>query len=174
MIVGHKALARFKISNTNKVPCDVVFTLKPIASRSASKQQQDIFEVDPPRVQIPNHSYAYVTASFTPPSMQVCFVMFSSDYVQFLMFTEVSQPVDKDKVLCLSFSHLNVSSLNTTGSEIVSGLHVRKLLVFCGIPVVLDVFTHRIFPHLLSPIGDYIVVIVRNNPLKQTDSTPIH
>lgn len=70
VIVGRKATARFKISNNQKVPCDVVFTVKPVLVKGSSKLQ-DIFEVDPPRAQIMNHSHVYATVTFTPPSMQV-------------------------------------------------------------------------------------------------------
>ncbi|XP_046359897.2 hydrocephalus-inducing protein homolog isoform X3 [Haliotis rufescens] len=69
VIVGRRAKARFKISNTNKVPCDVVFTLKPILTKGAPKVL-DIFEVEPSRTQIANHSHSYITITFTPPSMQ--------------------------------------------------------------------------------------------------------
>ena len=70
VIVGRKARARFKVSNTNKVPCDVVFTLKPMTTKGIPKML-DIFEVEPARAQIPNHSHTYITVTFTPPSMQV-------------------------------------------------------------------------------------------------------
>lgn len=70
VIVGRRAVARFKIANNQKVPCDVVFTVKPIIAKGASRQQE-IFEVDPPRAQIMNHSYVYASVAFTPPSMQV-------------------------------------------------------------------------------------------------------
>ncbi|XP_052229341.1 hydrocephalus-inducing protein homolog isoform X3 [Dreissena polymorpha] len=69
VIVGRKATARFKISNNQKVPCDVLFSVKPLALKGSSKNQ-DIFEVDPPRAQIMNHSHVYATVTFTPPSMQ--------------------------------------------------------------------------------------------------------
>ncbi|XP_070194710.1 hydrocephalus-inducing protein homolog isoform X4 [Littorina saxatilis] len=69
VIVGRKAKARFKISNTTKVPCDVVFQLKPVTLKGAPKIQE-IFDVEPPRAQVANHSYMYVTVTFTPPSMQ--------------------------------------------------------------------------------------------------------
>ena len=74
VIVGRKATARFKISNNQKVPCDVVFTVKPVAAKGASKQQ-DIFEVEPSRAQVMNHSYVYATVTFTPPSMQVSWLI---------------------------------------------------------------------------------------------------
>ncbi|CAL1528045.1 unnamed protein product [Lymnaea stagnalis] len=69
VIVGRTAKARFKISNHNKVPCDVAFTLKPISLKGAPKTPE-VFDLDPPKVQIANHSFVYVTVSFTPPSMQ--------------------------------------------------------------------------------------------------------
>ncbi|XP_071173399.1 hydrocephalus-inducing protein homolog isoform X10 [Mytilus edulis] len=69
VIIGRKAKARFKICNTNKVMCDVVFSVKPTNVKRAG-QNQDIFEVDPPRAQISHHSHVYATVTFTPPSMQ--------------------------------------------------------------------------------------------------------
>ncbi|XP_052816168.1 hydrocephalus-inducing protein homolog isoform X2 [Mya arenaria] len=69
VIVGRKATARFKISNNQKVPCDVVFSVKPMNAKGSSKHQ-DIFEIDPPRAQVMNHSHVYATVTFTPPSMQ--------------------------------------------------------------------------------------------------------
>ena len=53
-----------------QVPCDVVFTLKPVQVKGAPKTQ-DVFDLDPPRMQIANHSFMYATVTFTPPSMQV-------------------------------------------------------------------------------------------------------
>ncbi|XP_064641495.1 hydrocephalus-inducing protein-like isoform X2 [Lineus longissimus] len=69
VIVGSKAKARFKITNMNKVPCDVLFNIKPILSKHMSKSQ-DIYEVEPARAQIAAHSYTYASVTFTPPSMQ--------------------------------------------------------------------------------------------------------
>ncbi|XP_041375521.1 hydrocephalus-inducing protein homolog [Gigantopelta aegis] len=77
VIVGRKAKARFKISNTNKVPCDVVFTLKPMTTKGVPKML-DIFEVEPARAQIANHSHTYITVTFTPPSMQSFSAMFEA------------------------------------------------------------------------------------------------
>ncbi|KAK7505819.1 hypothetical protein BaRGS_00003090 [Batillaria attramentaria] len=77
VIVGRKAKARFKISNTTKVPCDVLFQLKPVSQKGAPKVQE-IFEVEPQRAQIANHSHMYVTISFTPPSMQAYNAMFEA------------------------------------------------------------------------------------------------
>lgn len=70
VIVGRKAVARFKISNNQKVPCDVVFTVKPVVAKGTARQQE-IFEIEPARAQIMNHSHVYATVTFTPPSMQV-------------------------------------------------------------------------------------------------------
>ncbi|KAL3860158.1 hypothetical protein ACJMK2_010318 [Sinanodonta woodiana] len=69
VIVGRKAKARFKISNNQKVPCDVAFSIKVPPAKGTAKQL-DVFEVDPPRMQIMNHSYVYATVTFTPQSMQ--------------------------------------------------------------------------------------------------------
>ena len=70
VLVGVKAKARFKISNVLKVPCDVLFSVKPAQAKHTTKQSE-VFEVEPTRAQIASHSHVYVTVSFQPPSMQV-------------------------------------------------------------------------------------------------------
>uniref|UniRef100_A0A2C9K9X8 HYDIN/VesB/CFA65-like Ig-like domain-containing protein n=1 Tax=Biomphalaria glabrata TaxID=6526 RepID=A0A2C9K9X8_BIOGL len=77
VIVGRTAKARFKISNNNKVPCDVAFTLKPTNIKGSPKTS-DVFDLEPSRIQIANHSFTYVTISFTPPSMQSYSAMFEA------------------------------------------------------------------------------------------------
>ena len=70
VLVGAKERARFKISNTTKVPCDVTFSIKTAQSRGSAKAPE-VFEVEPPRAQIGAHSHVYAVVSFSPPSMQV-------------------------------------------------------------------------------------------------------
>ncbi|XP_033625714.1 hydrocephalus-inducing protein homolog [Asterias rubens] len=69
VLVGRKVKARFKISNANKVSCDVLFACKLVTSKPSSKLQ-DIFEVEPSRASIPAHSHVYAMVTFGPPSMQ--------------------------------------------------------------------------------------------------------
>ena len=53
-----------------QVPCDVVFSVKPISSRSSARWH-DVYEVEPQRAAIQPHSFVYATVTFQPPSMQV-------------------------------------------------------------------------------------------------------
>ncbi|KFQ85082.1 Hydrocephalus-inducing protein, partial [Phoenicopterus ruber ruber] len=69
VLVGHRATARFKISNVNKVPCDVVLSIKPTPAPCASRVS-DAFEVDPVRMCVPSRSHAFATVTFTPQTMQ--------------------------------------------------------------------------------------------------------
>ncbi|XP_075621905.1 hydrocephalus-inducing protein homolog [Balearica regulorum gibbericeps] len=69
VLVGHRATARFKIRNVDKVPCDVVLSIKPIPSKPNS-YVSDIFEVDPVRMCVPSRSHAFATVTFTPQTMQ--------------------------------------------------------------------------------------------------------
>ncbi|NXE09199.1 HYDIN protein, partial [Lophotis ruficrista] len=69
VLVGHRATARFKIRNVDKVPCDVVLSIKPISSKLNS-HISDIFEVDPVRMHVPSRSHAFATVTFTPQTMQ--------------------------------------------------------------------------------------------------------
>ena len=65
--VGHKAKARFKLSNPYKVPCDVNMTVKTMQHKS---RLGDIFEVEPSKANIPPHSHVFATVTFTPSAMQ--------------------------------------------------------------------------------------------------------
>nr|XP_032813560.1 hydrocephalus-inducing protein homolog isoform X3 [Petromyzon marinus] len=68
-IVGHRATARFKILNCKRVPCDVVFYVKPVSSKAAARIG-DIFSVEPARACVPSHSHMYAEVSFIPQAMQ--------------------------------------------------------------------------------------------------------
>ncbi|XP_035754612.1 hydrocephalus-inducing protein [Egretta garzetta] len=69
VLVGHRATARFKIRNVNKVPCDVVLSIKPVPGKLNSRLS-DVFEVDPVRMCVPSRSHAFATVTFTPQTMQ--------------------------------------------------------------------------------------------------------
>lgn len=66
VVVGRKAKARFKLSNSQKVPCDVTLSIKPIQAKYSSKTVE-CFDVEHPlKLQIPAHSHTYATILFTP------------------------------------------------------------------------------------------------------------
>ena len=50
-----------------QVPVDITVLLKPY---SAKQKVNDIFEVEPNKVQIPPHDAIYVTVTFSPLAMQ--------------------------------------------------------------------------------------------------------
>ncbi|XP_078720178.1 hydrocephalus-inducing protein homolog isoform X2 [Lampetra fluviatilis] len=68
-VVGRRATARFKILNCKRVPCDVVFYVKPVSSKAAARIG-DIFSVEPARACVPSHSHMYAEVSFIPQAMQ--------------------------------------------------------------------------------------------------------
>eukprot|EP00731_Ephydatia_muelleri_P026704 Em0018g804a len=70
VIVGQSAKARFKISNPNKIPCDVNILVKS-SSVQKVKGAADIFEVEPSKVNIPSHSHVYAVVTFRPTAMQL-------------------------------------------------------------------------------------------------------
>ncbi|XP_075290237.1 hydrocephalus-inducing protein homolog isoform X3 [Opisthocomus hoazin] len=69
VVVGHRATAHFKIRNVNKVPCDVVLSIKPIPGKFKSRVS-DVFEVDPVKMRVPSRSHAFATVTFTPQKVQ--------------------------------------------------------------------------------------------------------
>ncbi|KAM6409238.1 hydrocephalus-inducing protein homolog [Rhynochetos jubatus] len=69
ILVGQRATARFKIHNADKIPCDVVLSIKPSSGKLYSRVS-DVFVVDPVRMCVPSHSHAFATVTFTPQTMQ--------------------------------------------------------------------------------------------------------
>ncbi|XP_076989079.1 hydrocephalus-inducing protein homolog isoform X4 [Tamandua tetradactyla] len=69
VLVGHRASARFKISNVGKIACDVNVVVKPISNKAIARIV-DIFEVEPNKMCVASRSHAFVTVSFTPQTMQ--------------------------------------------------------------------------------------------------------
>ncbi|CAF1106189.1 unnamed protein product [Rotaria sordida] len=67
VIVSRTAKARFKITNSQKVPVDITLALRPT---SKSQRVVEAFELDANRAQIPPYSSYYAVVSFTPTSMQ--------------------------------------------------------------------------------------------------------
>ncbi len=57
---------KFKISNPNKIPCTVKFTVKP---RTTSKSEGFAFAVSPEAMKILPHEHNYVKVSFTPTNI---------------------------------------------------------------------------------------------------------
>ncbi|CAF3973374.1 unnamed protein product, partial [Rotaria sp. Silwood1] len=67
VIVGRTSKARFKITNSQKVPVDITLALRPI---SKVQRVVEAFELDTNRAQIPPYSSYFAVVSFTPTSMQ--------------------------------------------------------------------------------------------------------
>ena len=59
-------MEKFKISNPNKIPCTVRFSVKP---RTASKSEGFAFEVSPESMRIMPHEYNYVKVWFKPTNI---------------------------------------------------------------------------------------------------------
>ena len=66
VVVGRTAKARFKLTNAQKVPCDITLTMKPVAVKYSSKNVE-CFDIEPrAKLNIPAHSHTYATVVFTP------------------------------------------------------------------------------------------------------------
>ena len=59
-------LEKFKITNPNKIPCTVKFTVKP---RTVSKSEGFAFKVSPESMKIQPHEYNYVKVLFEPTNI---------------------------------------------------------------------------------------------------------
>lgn len=79
VIVGHSAKARFKLSNTNKILCDVTIAVKSVTGGTKlSKAVIEGFEVSPNKVTIQSHSHCFVTVTFKPTAMQTYTALFEA------------------------------------------------------------------------------------------------
>lgn len=76
VVVGRRAKARFKLSNAQKVPCDVTLSMKPLAVKYGSKTVE-CFDIDHPlKLQVPAHSHVYATVIFTPAGIYLALINF--------------------------------------------------------------------------------------------------
>ncbi|CAF3321831.1 unnamed protein product [Rotaria socialis] len=73
VIVGRTSKARYKITNSQKVPVDITLALRPT---NKGQRVVESFELDVTRAQIPPYSSHYAVVSFTPASMQSYSAMF--------------------------------------------------------------------------------------------------
>ncbi len=90
VLVGNKSKARFKISNTKRVPCDVNFSVKTTAAKGV---KSDVFEVTPVKAQISANSSVYVTVTFSPMTMQVIYVCCTYLTYSCIVYTQVTSLV---------------------------------------------------------------------------------
>ncbi|KAJ8247379.1 hypothetical protein GJAV_G00245710 [Gymnothorax javanicus] len=77
VLVGRPAKARFRISNTGKVPCELNLAVKSALTKTQMRSG-DVFEVTPPRMSIPSHSHAFAMLSFCPQAIQTYSAMFEA------------------------------------------------------------------------------------------------
>lgn len=68
IILGESVSQRFKISNTNKIPCNVSLSIRPKLEKEGS--EKFAFEVQPASMVIPTHEYRFVTVYFNPDGIQ--------------------------------------------------------------------------------------------------------
>ena len=69
VIVGQTAKARFKIINSNKIPCDAKLAIA--SAPSKQKGAVDVFDVEPKsKFTIPSHSHVFAEVTFKPTAIQ--------------------------------------------------------------------------------------------------------
>ncbi|XP_068021945.1 hydrocephalus-inducing protein homolog [Melanerpes formicivorus] len=69
VLVGQRATARFSICNRNRVPCDVLLSIKASPRKLKSRPGQ-VFQVDPAQLCVPSCSQAFATVTFSPQKVQ--------------------------------------------------------------------------------------------------------
>ncbi|XP_041964608.1 hydrocephalus-inducing protein homolog isoform X2 [Alosa sapidissima] len=68
VIVGQSAKARFRLTNSGKVPCAMSLSAKSVQTKST--RTTEVFELLPSKMCLPSHSHAFAVITFTPPNMQ--------------------------------------------------------------------------------------------------------
>ena len=68
LVLGEEVCQRFKISNTNKIPCHVSFSITPRLEKEGA--EQFAFTIMQPELTIPTHEYSFVDVWFKPDGIQ--------------------------------------------------------------------------------------------------------
>ncbi|KAI1889973.1 hypothetical protein AGOR_G00168420 [Albula goreensis] len=77
ILVGKSAKARFRITNTGKVPCELNLAVKSVLTK-VQMRSSDVFEVTPAKMSIPSHSHAFAEVTFSPQTMQTYNAVFEA------------------------------------------------------------------------------------------------
>ncbi|GAA6080556.1 hydrocephalus-inducing protein-like isoform X5, partial [Tachysurus ichikawai] len=75
VLVGQSAKARFRLTNPGKIPCKLSLQVKAVKMPIRSSE---VFELTPTRMNIPSHSHAFATITFTPQNMQTYLGVFEA------------------------------------------------------------------------------------------------
>ncbi|XP_047678536.1 hydrocephalus-inducing protein-like isoform X5 [Tachysurus fulvidraco] len=75
VLVGQSAKARFRLTNPGKIPCKLSLQVKAVKMPMRSSE---VFELTPTRMNIPSHSHAFATITFTPQNMQTYLGVFEA------------------------------------------------------------------------------------------------
>ncbi|KAK2848119.1 hypothetical protein Q7C36_009801 [Tachysurus vachellii] len=75
VLVGQSAKARFRLTNPGKIPCKLSLQVKAVKMLMRSSE---VFELTPTRMNIPSHSHAFATITFTPQNMQTYLGVFEA------------------------------------------------------------------------------------------------
>ncbi|KAM9376113.1 hydrocephalus-inducing protein-like [Pholidichthys leucotaenia] len=92
-LVGRSIQARFKFTNTSKVPC--VLSLAIRNRRTKTSRNVEVFHLSPSTLTIPNQSHAFTVVTFTPQTKQLYSAVFEATVEGLTRLT----PAVKSKVL---------------------------------------------------------------------------
>ncbi|KAL2094103.1 hypothetical protein ACEWY4_011415 [Coilia grayii] len=68
VLVGQAAKARFRLTNSGKVPCELSLSAKSLQTKT--KAGTEVFELLPTKMSLPSHSHAFAVLTFSPTAMQ--------------------------------------------------------------------------------------------------------
>ncbi|KAG7333195.1 hypothetical protein KOW79_003330 [Hemibagrus wyckioides] len=77
VLAGQSAKARFRLTNPGKIPCKLSLQVKSVPNKMPMRSSE-VFELSPTRMNIPSHSHAFATITFTPQNMQTYLGVFEA------------------------------------------------------------------------------------------------
>ncbi|KAI3370851.1 hypothetical protein L3Q82_007368 [Scortum barcoo] len=93
ILVGKTAQARFKLTNSSKVPCVLSLAIKYVASKAS--RTVEVFDLAATTLSIPSQSHSFAVVTFTPQTMQ----LYSAVFEAAMEGTSRMTPTFKSKVL---------------------------------------------------------------------------
>ncbi|XP_030613884.1 hydrocephalus-inducing protein homolog isoform X2 [Archocentrus centrarchus] len=139
ILVGQTSRARFKLTNSSKVPCVISLAIKSAGSKSS--RHIEVFDLPATTMSIPSQSHGFAVITFTPQTMQLYSAVFEAKVEGSGRMT----PTIKNSVL--EFDLLGQGTLPSVcvvrpalrNSEGSPALHFRRVVVGrrCTLPLVL-------------------------------------
>lgn len=146
-----------------QVVCDVLFSVKPISNKPALRWT-DVYSVEPQRAAVQPHSFAYVTITFQPPSMQVrshgTQSLVNINIICINAVTSVLRGVVEFFYSCLLYAMLLISPRQLYNLTNATACKTKPTLLCCKMEMIILLSIHYLQHHIRCQFSENIGLIV--------------